>query len=70
VGGEWNYLKYKNVPALLSSFEKTNYETVGFFGAFGRSEKQRHFLGKMDAKVKFLISISKRYVLFGVAEKK
>lgn len=68
-GGEWNYFKYKSINADFNSFDSLKFDTVGFFGAFGRSEKQRQILGKMDKPLKFLIPTSKRYILFGAAVK-
>lgn len=68
-GGEWNYLKFKNVAALFSIWKKIHFETVGFLAAFGRSEKQRNFLGKVDKLLKPITPKKLRYVVYGVAEK-
>lgn len=68
-GSNWNYLKYKDVPAIFSTFDHLTYQTVGFFAAFGRTEKQRQLLGKFDRFVKVIIPKSKRYVVYGVARK-
>lgn len=69
-GGEWNYFQYKNIEKDFVTFERFKFDTVGFFGAFGRTENQRQFLGRLDRGLKFLTPKSKRYILFGVAEKK
>lgn len=69
-GGEWNYLRYNELDDLFRSFASVQYKTHGFFGAFGRSEKQRRFLGRVDGVVQVLIPRSKRYIVFGVATKK
>lgn len=68
-GGEWNYFKYKNIDSDFSSFNTIKHDTVGFLGAFGRSEKQRQLLGKIDKKLKRITPKSKRYILFGAATK-
>jgi len=68
-GKEWNYLKLQDVPALFSSFTKINYITVGFWGAFGRTEKQRTYLGKLDCFCEKIIPSSMHYIVIGIAEK-
>jgi SAM-dependent methyltransferase len=68
-GGEWNYLKFKNVTQLFSNWKKIDFETVGFFATFGRSEKQRFFLGKIDKVFKFVTPKKIRYIAYGVAVK-
>lgn len=68
-GSRWNYLKYSEINHVFDSFEVKNFETAGFFGAFGRTEKQRKFLSFFDEIFKFIIPKSKRYIVFGIAEK-
>ncbi len=68
-GTKWNYLKYDEIEAIFSSFDNVKYETIGFFGAFGRSEKQRKILGKIDKVFKLFIPNDKRYIVYGIAEK-
>lgn len=68
-GSNWNYVKYNEIESLFSSFSKLNFITVGFFGTFGRTEKQRHFLGKVDGIFEKLIPNKMKYILIGVAEK-
>lgn len=68
-GEEWNYLKFKNVPKLFTNWNKVHFETIGFLGAFGRSEKQRSFLGKVDKVLKPVTPKKLRYVVYGVAVK-
>jgi SAM-dependent methyltransferase len=65
----WNYLKYKEVNLLFDSFEQLNYTTVGFLGAFGRTEWQRFFLGKIDNLIESFIPKSARYIIIGIAVK-
>jgi len=68
-GAEWNYLSLKEVKPLMSSFSKLDIKTVGFFGAFGRNEKQRNFFGKIDNWFEKLIPNQMHYIVIGVAEK-
>jgi len=68
-GNRWNYLKYNEIKEVFSSFSEVSYDTTGFFGAFGRNEKQRRFLGKIDGLTRIFIPKSKRYIVYGVARK-
>lgn len=68
-GAAWNYLDYHEIDAVFSSFKKVELVTIGFFGAFGRTEGQRNFLGKIDNIIAPLVPKSKRYIVAGVAEK-
>jgi SAM-dependent methyltransferase len=68
-GNYWNYLKYEDVNPLLSAFKQVDYITVGFFGTFGRNEKQRSILGKIDSVFEKIIPKSKRYIVIGIAKK-
>ena len=68
-GSKWNYLKLHEMKRLFSSFKSLNYTTVGFFGAFGRTESQRQLFAKGDTIIEGLIPKNKRYVMIGIAEK-
>ena len=68
-GNDWNYLKLNELEGLLKKYSGLNYKTAGFFGAFGRNEKQRQFLGKIDNLAEKLFSRNQHYLVFGVAEK-
>ena len=68
-GSEWNYLKYEEIGQVFDTFKSVNYKTVGFFGTFGRTEKQRQFLGKIDNVFERFVPKSKRYIVIGIAEK-
>ena len=68
-GGRWNYLKYKDIEGLFNKFSSVEYITIGFFGAFGRTEGQRNFLGKVDAFFKPIIPKRNRYIVVGIAKK-
>ncbi len=68
-GARWNYLKYKDIEPLFQQFSELNYQTIGFFGTFGRTEKQRRMLSKLDKLLSKLIPQSKKYIVFGTAKK-
>jgi SAM-dependent methyltransferase len=68
-GKEWNYLKFHEIKTLFSSFKQLEYITVGFFGTFGRTERQRRFLGKVDGFFDKIVPEKKRYILIGIAKK-
>jgi SAM-dependent methyltransferase len=68
-GSRWNYLKYKDIEVLLNRFSSIEFITLGFFAAFGRTEGQRRFLGKIDKVFKLFIPKSKRYIVIGIAKK-
>ncbi len=68
-GSQWNYLKYDEIKYLFESFENVNYKTIGFFGTFGRTERQRKFLCIIDFLIKPLIPQKNRYIVFGIATK-
>ncbi|MBC9812682.1 class I SAM-dependent methyltransferase [Crocinitomicaceae bacterium CZZ-1] len=68
-GSNWNYLKIDTVSDLFSEWTFHRYQTIGFFAAFGRSEKQRSFLGKVDAFLRPFIPGKMRYIVYGVAIK-
>nr|WP_068893268.1 class I SAM-dependent methyltransferase [Pedobacter panaciterrae] len=65
----WNYLKIAEIEELFSAFKSIKYTTTGFFGCFGRNEKQRIFLGRMDGLLEFIIPKRNRYILSGIATK-
>lgn len=68
-GSEWNYLKMRKVDSLFSIFTKVEYKSVGFLGAFGRSENQRRILGRIDRMTDLFIPENQRYILIGIAER-
>lgn len=65
----WNYLDINEVEELFSAFKTIKYTTTGFFGCFGRTEKQRILLGHLDGLLEFIIPKRKRYILSGIATK-
>lgn len=68
-GYKWNYMKYDEIDDIFSSYSKVKFVTIGFFGVFGRSEKQRQWLGRLDHLLEIFIPRSKRYIIYGIAWK-
>lgn len=68
-GDDWNYLKLDELEWLFSDYSQISSKTIGFFGAFGRSEAQRKFFGKIDTVIEPLLNSSLNYILLGVAKK-
>jgi hypothetical protein len=68
-GKEWNYLKISEISNVFQSFSSIKYITVGFWGAFGRNERQRSVLGKFDRIFEKIVPYNKRYILIGIAKK-
>jgi len=65
----WRYLKWSEDLDLFDKFEHTTFQTHGFLAVFGRSEKQRNFLGRIDAVLRPIIPKRMRYILMGVCRK-
>lgn len=66
---QWDYLELSELERVFSSFSSVNYITTGFFGCFGRTEKQRNILGRIDGLLEYFIPKSKRYIISGIAKK-
>jgi SAM-dependent methyltransferase len=69
-GRYWTYLNLNKLPPSLYKFAELNYTTLGFSAAFGRTNGQRNFLGKLD---KYLFekctARSQHYIIAGVCRK-
>src|SRR5206468_992574 len=50
-GETWRYISVAEMEEFLAPFSNVQYRTVGFAGAFGRSEPQRNLLGFLDQTV-------------------
>ena len=68
-GNRWNYMKYNDIKVLFSEYSNIEFQTFGFFGTFGRSEKQRKLLGFIDSMISPLVPKKNKYILVGVATK-
>ncbi|HNY32746.1 MAG TPA: methyltransferase domain-containing protein [Fibrobacteria bacterium] len=69
-GASWNYLPFEHVGSLFASFERLEWDTAGFLGAFGRKEWQRELFGRIDRLIlDGLVGSRNRYISFGAAWK-
>jgi len=68
-GTSWNYLDIKDIPSFFTRWKSYEYKTIGFLGTFGRTEKQRVILGKIDRLLHYFIPKNKRYIVYGKAVK-
>lgn len=69
-GDSWRYVSIHEMEIFLKDFNKTHYQTTGFLAAFGRTEKQRSILAKLDKLVMNPISPKKwNYMIYGIAKK-
>jgi SAM-dependent methyltransferase len=66
----WRYISMGELVEFLEPFAAVSCRTFGVLGAFGRSERQRTILGRMDQLVvDALVPASWRYIVAGVARK-
>jgi SAM-dependent methyltransferase len=69
-GTTWRYVTVAEMQEFLSPFSSVQYRTVGFVGAFGRSELQRNALAVLDRTILTqIIPETWRYIVVGVARK-
>lgn len=69
-GRRWRYVTIDEMLAYLSPFAEVEYRTIGFSGAFGRSRRQRSWLGAVDrAGLDRLVPPRWRYIILGVARR-
>jgi SAM-dependent methyltransferase len=68
-GKNWRYPTLLELQNWQHPFELMECRTTGFLSAFGRSEKQRCVLARLDALILPLCPSSWRYVAYGVAYK-
>ncbi len=68
-GERWYYPSHLEFKTLLQDFSKYELKSFGFFGTFGRTEKQRSFLGKIDTLIHPIIPNSWKYIKYGYAIK-
>lgn len=68
-GQSWLYLNYRRDRDLFDRFTSFNYRTTGLLGAFGRNEKQRSALGKLDGTLCLRSKSAFHYIMYGYAVK-
>ena len=68
-GSSVRYLQIGEMIELLKLFNRIEYQTFGFFGVFGRTEKQKRLLGKIDILLNRIIPKQWNYLIIGVATK-
>ena len=67
---EWRYVTLEEMRQYLRLFGSVAYRTYGVLGAFGRTEKQRALLGRLDRSiVNRLVPGIWRYIAVGIARK-
>lgn len=68
-GAAARYLKIKEIKPMFKNFSSLEYKTTGFFALFGRTEKQRILLGRVDKALDKIIPASSKYLIIGKAKK-
>jgi len=69
-GERWRYVTIEEMRAFLEPFSRVQYGAAGFFGALGRSERQRRAFAVLDRLfMNALVPPSWRYIMYGVATK-
>ena len=69
-GTSWRYLTVPELKKMFAGFKTLDIATIGFFAAFGRTERQRRFLSVLDKGVLGrLVPYAWRYIAIGVARK-
>jgi ubiquinone/menaquinone biosynthesis C-methylase UbiE len=65
-GENWRYVTKDDLKEWRSLFSKSFIKSYGSLGLFGRSEKQRSFLGSVDVAATPLTPANWRYIYFAV----
>jgi ubiquinone/menaquinone biosynthesis C-methylase UbiE len=65
----WRYLTIDEAAILCNKFSSFTFATAGFIGAFGRSERQRRFLGRLDNFFESAVAAKNHYIIFVVCKK-
>jgi len=68
-GSRVRYSTREEFLQYFRNFSKVEFQEIGFFGTFGRTEKQRRFLSKIDNQLEPFIPKSWKYLIVGVATK-
>ena len=69
-GESWRYITLREFQEFLAPFSEVQLQTMGFAGAFGRSELQRNWFGSLD-RLLFdrIVPENWKYIVTGVARK-
>lgn len=66
----WRYVDLSEIEELFKDYSFVKYETCGFLGVFGRTNKQRDFLAKFDTGIfDKILKPKSHYLFYGVAKK-
>ncbi len=68
-GHRWRYLQWKEMDQMLAKFAAVEKKSLGFFATFGRSERQRNVLSKIDRVFSPIVPKSWRYILIAACRK-
>lgn len=68
-GGGVRYVSKEELLEFLSMFSSVEFKMIGFFGTFGRTEKQRVFLSKIDSALDRILPSGWKYLMVGIAKK-
>jgi SAM-dependent methyltransferase len=68
-GDAWRYISGEEMEEFLSPFAEIKYLSVGFLGAFGRTETQRKILGYVDKIMDPVVPSHWKYIIVGIAKK-
>lgn len=67
--GGWHYPTLHQIRELFASYESLELTTTGVLAAFGRTERQREKLSRIDTRLQGRTARRWHYVAFGVARK-
>jgi len=68
-GETWHYPTVNEFTEMLREFDEVAWQTHGFLGMFGLSERQRAVLGRVDGCLCPVLPARFRYIVYGVARK-
>tara|TARA_Y100000748_G_C15499528_1_gene489479 strand:+ start:388 stop:1065 length:678 start_codon:yes stop_codon:yes gene_type:complete len=66
---KWKYLKEDELALIIKPMKIIDIKYYGFFGTFGRTEKQKYYLGHLDNYLSFFIPKSFKYINIYVCKK-
>ncbi|WP_032115453.1 methyltransferase domain-containing protein [Candidatus Arsenophonus nilaparvatae] len=68
-GDNWRYVSINEMMLFLNQFSSVKYKTFGITSCFGRNEKQRKMLSKLDKLILKITPKNWKYIILGVATK-